>query len=247
MITERELNAVELSQTKKDFYQLWNETIDVATKLSNLWDPSSTNESDPGIVLLKVLTAIADKLNYQIDKNTLEAFMPSAAQEESMRKLCEMLGYDMKYYRSATTSVKISYLYLDTDGTFKTQGDEKYLSNTDENKVEIAKFTNIKDADDSVNYFTLDTVTLSYSKPIETVPCMEGTLVECETDDDNIISMLQLDDNNRYYLPESQIAENGIFVTNIEDGYELDLWEKVTNLNTQPNAKNVGNLDMILN
>jgi hypothetical protein len=32
-------------------------------------------------VLLKMLTAVADKLNYNIDKNTLEAFMPSASQE----------------------------------------------------------------------------------------------------------------------------------------------------------------------
>ena len=35
-----------------------------------------------------------------IDKNILEAFMPTAAQEESMRKLCEMMGYNMKYATS---------------------------------------------------------------------------------------------------------------------------------------------------
>lgn len=54
-----------------------------------------------------MLTAVADKLNYAIDKNTLEAFMPSAAQEESMRKLCSMLGYSMKYYQSAETTVTV--------------------------------------------------------------------------------------------------------------------------------------------
>ena len=109
MITNQEINAVKLSATKKDFYQIWNELLDTASKLSERWDPASTNESDPGIVLLKVLTAVADKLNYSIDTNILEAFMPTAAQEESMRKLTEMLGYSMKYYRSATTDVTISY------------------------------------------------------------------------------------------------------------------------------------------
>ena len=59
--------------------------------------------------MLKVLTAVADKLNYNIDINALESFMPSAAQEESMRKLTEMLGYTMKYYQSATTNVQIAY------------------------------------------------------------------------------------------------------------------------------------------
>ena len=105
--------------------------MDIAGKISERWDPSSTNESDPGIVLLKVLTAVADKLNYNIDANTLEAFMPSAAQEESMRKLTEMLGYDMKYYQSATTEVKITY----------NNNSEEPIGRT----LTIDKFTNLKD------------------------------------------------------------------------------------------------------
>ena len=68
MLTEKELNLLDLSATKKDFYQIWSELLEVSSKLSERWDPQSTNETDPGIVLLKVLTAIADKLNYNIDK-----------------------------------------------------------------------------------------------------------------------------------------------------------------------------------
>ena len=109
MITYSEENAVKLSATKKDFYQIWNELLETARKISERWDPTSTNESDPGIVLLKVLTAVADKLNYNIDKNTLEAFMPSATQVESMRKLTEMMGYPMKHYIAATCDANISY------------------------------------------------------------------------------------------------------------------------------------------
>jgi len=219
MITQQELTAVELSPTKKDFYQIWNELLETAAKLSERWDPASTNESDPGIVLLKVLTAVADKLNFTIDANTLEAFMPSAAQEESMRKLTEMLGYDMKYYQSATVDVKISY-----NGTNK---------DAIPNMLLIDKFTNIKDIDDSINYVTLSDVYLSTHGSSKVVSCIEGELVECETDDNNIISMMQLDDNHRYYLPETQIAENGIFIINVTDGVESDPWKKVTNLNVQ--------------
>ena len=109
MLTQNEITSLSLSPTKKDFVQIWNELLDVAGKLSERWDPTSTNESDPGIVLLKVLTGIADKLNYNIDKNILEAYMPTAAQTESMRKLCELVGYDIKYYQSAETTARISY------------------------------------------------------------------------------------------------------------------------------------------
>ena len=145
--------------------------------------------------------------------------MPSAAQEESMRKLCEMLGYDMKYYRSATTDVRITY---NNSGKDAING-----------VIAIDAFTNIKDVDGLVNYVTLNTVYLNANNTSKTVACMEGELVECETDDNNIVSLIHLDDNNRYYLPEVQIAENGIFITNVADAHESDRWEKVDNLNTR--------------
>lgn len=226
MITEREINECTLSPTKKDFYQIWNELLDTASALSSRWDPTSTNESDPGIVLLKVLTAVADKLNYEIDLNTLEGFMPSCAQEESMRKLTEMLGYNMRYYESATTDVKISY---NTSKAEIPAGE----------RIIIDRFTNIKDSEDSINYVTLNERSISRDQTSVVVPCIEGELVVCETDDNNVISINLLDSNHRYYLPETQIAENGIFVSNIDDSHESEEWTKVDNLNTIVAGKKV--------
>lgn len=215
MITTKEIDAVNLSPTKRDFYQIWNELIDAASKLSNRWDPSSTNESDPGIVLLKVLTAIADKLNYTIDKNILEAYMPSATQEESMRKLCDMLGYTMKYYRSATVPVRISYIGSDIDLA------------ADGVTIKIPQFTNLKNEDEDINYVTIKQITLSGDVTTDVVTAIEG---ECVEYDD--ITRDQLDDNHRYYLPESQIAENGIFLCAADNSKEV--YTQVDNLNTQP-------------
>ena len=227
MITNKEWQAVELSATKKDFYQIWNELLDTASKISERWSPESTNESDPGIVLLKVLTAVADKLNYNIDKNTLEAFLPSATQQESMRKICSMMGYNVKYYTSATTNVTITY----TPPTL-----DNYDTETINNKIfTLPIFTNIKNTDDDVNYITIEPVQFSgdWSARQQTVSCIEGELVECESDLDNLISLNLLDDNNRYYLPETQIAENGIFIYNSTNNQLSERWTKVDNLNTQ--------------
>lgn len=228
MITEKELQTVNLSASKKDFYQLWGELLDIAKKLSDRWDPTSTNESDPGIVLLKVLTAISDKLNYNIDKNILEAFMPSAAQRESMMKLCSMMGYTMKYYTSARTTVEFTYV-----------GDGNNLDDPVSLPVEgltIPRFTNIFNTDKTINYVTLDNVTLTSDTPRGSTPCIEGQLVECENNNNNIITINELDDNFRYYLPESSIAENGIFVYNISsDGINITEkeWVQTKNLNTE--------------
>lgn len=222
MYSTAELNAVELSPTKKDFYQIWNELLEVSGKLSARWDPTSTNESDPGIVLLKVLTAIADKLNYTIDANTLEAFMPSVAQEASMRKLCDMLGYSMRYFQAATTTARITY----TGDTLP--------SNT---SIFIDQFTNLKDTDGNINFVTTRAVSLSKSIRSATVDCMEGELVTCSTDNNNIISLANLDDNYRYYLPETQIASNGIFISDAAETRSFkanvgDTWKQCENLNT---------------
>ena len=110
MINEKEIEAVKLSALKSDFYQLWSELVETASKISERWSIDTTNEADPGVVLLKVLTAVADKLNYTINTNTLECFMPSAAQEESMRKLCDMLGYNMKYYHYLSIHITLFML-----------------------------------------------------------------------------------------------------------------------------------------
>jgi hypothetical protein len=227
MITNKELNEVTLSPTKKDYYQIWNELMELADKISERWSPASTNESDPGIVLLKVLTAVADKLNYNIDKNTLEAFMPSATQEDSMRKLTEMMGYEMQHYQSATGKVTIAYKSTNTTSIKEfTEG------------IYFPKFINIKNGDEDINYVTLEAFTLQLGQDSRDIAVIEGEVLDCEANNDNIITMLQLDDLNRYILPEYAVAENGIFVTNIKDSYESDLWRKEQNLNTQqPGSK----------
>ena len=238
MITKNEISSLTLSPTKKDFVQIWTELIEVASKITERWDPTSTNESDPGIVLLKALAGIADKLNYNIDKNILEAYMPTAAQMESMRKLCELVGYNVKYYQSAETKVRISYTGNTTD-----------LSEENEERLPpvgglpLPKFTTITNADKDKIFITTNEVPVLFtnSKPWVEVSCIEGQLSQCESvNENNLITLAQLDTNNRYYLPEIQIAENGIFVYNAltyagtSDFYDGDSWTSVTNLNTQP-------------
>lgn len=72
--TEQELEISNKSYTNKDFNTIYPELLDLVTKLTNKWDPTTSNESDPGVVLLKLWSILADKNNYNIDKNILETF-----------------------------------------------------------------------------------------------------------------------------------------------------------------------------
>lgn len=153
--------------------------------------------------------------------------MPSASQRESMMKLCDMMGYEMKYYRAATTLLTVKY-----NGDILGIGDGK-VSN-----FPIDIFTNFKDADGKVNYVSTEPALISSADPVE-IKAMAGELVACKTNDENnLIYLNNLDDNYRYYLPETAVAENGIFIVNADATTKgglitSDFWTRVSNLNTQ--------------
>ena len=94
-----------LSTTEKDFNSIWAEELDLTKTLTNRWDPSQSNESDPGVVLLKELAILGDKLNYNIDKNVLECFPLSVTQLGNARMLYDELGYKMHWYKSGIGQV----------------------------------------------------------------------------------------------------------------------------------------------
>lgn len=229
MITDSELRISNESYTRKDFYQIYPEILDLVNKITERWDPTSSNESDPGVVLLKLLAFIADKNNYNLDKNILECFMPSATQEDSMRKLCEMMGYNMKYYRSAETDV--SFMWVG-DVLPKTPTLNKYIL--------IDRFTELQDESGEVNYVLTEPVTLTYKGEVVTKPAIEGKLQEVQINNDNLVRLFNLDDRRRFYLPESQVAENGIWIwKDPEQGDDPDFWKKVENLNIQQPGQTV--------
>ncbi len=98
-----------ISYTNKDFRAIYEELLNLINDLTDRWDPKSTNESDPGLVLVKLKAFLADKLNYNIDKNILENFPSQATQRGNAQKLYDILGYGMKYYQSAVTTVTMRY------------------------------------------------------------------------------------------------------------------------------------------
>lgn len=216
MINEQELNISNKSYVNKDFQKLYPEILEVAKQLSSKWDPSTSNESDPGVVLLKLLAFVGDKINYNIDKNILEAFMPSATQESTMRNLCEINGYYPKYYRSAT--VDISFMYT---GSRLPEGQSFKLN---------ALETTVTDVDGQTTYTLLNDCTIFSRYTTVKSPAIEGKLESLTVNNNTQIHLANLDDNNRIYFPEKMVAENGIFVQKVSD--TASYWSKVDNLNT---------------
>ena len=226
MITENELQISNKSFTNKDFQTIYPEILNIAKSLSSRWDPSVSNESDPGIVLLKVLAFIADKNNYNIDKNVLENFMPSATQEASMRKLCDMMGYNIHYYKSATTDVSFTYT-----GTKDSAGKEQLIEG---DSFEFPKLeTTITDTDNTLTYTLIkNNITIHEKNVAVSGTFIEGTKSTINVGDSTIIQLSNLDDNNRIYFPEIMVAENGIFIEGGVTTTKDNNWTLVSNLNS---------------
>ena len=152
-----------LSYTNKDFESIYPELLDLVKVLTYKWDPSISNESDPGVILLKLNAIIADKCNYNSDKNVLECFPLSVTQDQNARQLFAQLGYYMHWYRSASTDVTLKWSQDTVDYSFN-----------------IPAFTMVSDTDKSVVYSligpTLGTSNTLFNVGDQTLPC-DGTAV----------------------------------------------------------------------
>lgn len=237
MITNKDLEIENISYTNKDFGQIYPELLELIKKMTDKWDPEATNESDPGIVLTKLVAFVCDKLNYNIDKNTLEQFITSATQETSMRRLTDMLGYNMRYYRSATT--KVSFRYLGEMGKTTTEDTEDVLST--KSQFFIKAFDTTFKTEDDIIYTLLEDLVVSTNQKLSTSKlAIQGelkqlTVLNSAQSNTNLIQLYNLDDQNRLYFPDIQVAENGIFIN--KDIYDKhmnpDAWRRVDNLNDQ--------------
>lgn len=219
-----------LSYVNKDFMTIYPEMLDLAKDLTNKWDPSQSNESDPGIVLIKEGAFVADHNNYNIDKNVLENFLPSATQDRSVRNITEMNGYTPRYYVSANGYVTFIWTQPEND------------ESTDQFSIPAFTFV-ISDEEETVSYTQIDDLAISGSGIPSTCRFIEGTIQTLSINDTSTISLENLDDNNRLYLPETMVAQNGIYIRNInKDDYE-GFWERNNYLLTQPLGSRIYKID----
>ena len=238
-MTQYERDLSNLSYTNKDFGKIYPELLDLVKKISYKWDPSQSDESDPGVVLLKLAALMADKNNYNIDKNILETFPLSVTQLQNARQLFEQCGYYMKYYRSATTNLSMTLVkgcepdISENDIAQLSPNDPAIDIEESQNARSyiIPKYTMVSDLENSVVYtLTQDVILRSDGVTVDNIPALQGVINTYTINGESVITAANLDYNNRLYFTEFDIAENGIFI----EGELNREWEKVDNLVLQP-------------
>ena len=210
------------SYINKDYQTIYPELVDIVSKLTNVINLRQTNESDPMVVLVKLMAFIADKLNYNVDINTLLSFMPTTTQDSSFRDLADINGYTMQYYKSASTKINIMY-------TGEVEKGNDYTFKPFE--------TTFTDASGEIIYTLVGdlsgigkNVTISKQGDTSIGVIYEGNAVDFSINNVNTIQLANLDSEHRLFLPEVMIASNIICVKNASSN-DWGEWEMVDNLN----------------
>ena len=216
-----------MSYTNKDFNSIYAELLDVADKISPEWHPSTSNESDPGVLLLKLDAILADKLNYNIDKNILEVFPDSVTQYPNARQIFEQCGYNMKHYQAAEVIVSLT---LDNEPNA-----DNFNEDEPARTYTLPRFTMLTDKDKSVIYTIVDPDIILKSDGLQCeFRALQGVKTDLVLNNERLITYSNLDYNNRIYFKQINVAENGIFIRSASDSQvDYNEWKKVDNLYTE--------------
>ena len=215
-MTQDEEIISNISYTNSDFRSIYPELLDTAKKLTNKWDPSLSNESDPGNILIKEAAIVGDKVNYHVDKNVLECFPLSATQQSSARQIYDLVGYDMHWYQSAEGNITFKLLKPTTS------------INASLNYFRITAGTVVSDTTGEYVYtLTQPTDPIQSTNTLYTAPAIQGTINLYEINGDPLITLNNLDENLRLYFPQNIISQNGIYV--FESNYNPEVSGFVNN------------------
>ncbi len=109
-------NQYDLNKTRythRDYESIKEDLINAIPSLTQEWTDRS--DSDPGIVLIKLMSMFGDTLSYNVDKIALELYIQTVTQRKNCSKILELLGYKMHWYRSARVVAHVR-LKAGTDG-----------------------------------------------------------------------------------------------------------------------------------
>lgn len=198
-----------LSYINKDFNSIWEEILEVVPKLTNKWRPGEANESDPLVVLLKELGIVSDKVNYNTDKNVLELFPDLVTQLRTAYSVFKSMGYNPNWYRSATTGITITY-----NGGISDANSTELDSSRRGQNYSLKLFTQVSDSDSTNIYTLLQKVDFVTGTPAQKlVPAIQGTINDFVINGNTLITIDNLDSQNRLYFVQPNVAQNGIFIS----------------------------------
>lgn len=140
-------SAKKLEYTSRDYVAILDDLIASIPGISQKWNSSDAN--DPGLILVKLMAMIGDMMQFNQDMQSLEIYPNSVTLRKNASSIYRLIGYKMKWYRSATLQANLVNTYsasatlprfctfvTDSGTTYCTFNQYELMSNTTNNGEE---------------------------------------------------------------------------------------------------------------
>lgn len=122
-----------LTYTSKDFEEIRSQLVQSIPLITNKW--SDFNETDIGITLIELWSAIGDMLSFYLDQQVNEVFLNTARQRKNIINLTKLIAYKLEHIVSSTSIIEFS------------------IQSPHTKRIEIPKYTRVASGGDDVVYF----------------------------------------------------------------------------------------------
>lgn len=222
-VEKKDYSAIKIDYTNKDYINILDDLINSIPGITQKWISTDTN--DPGMILVKLMAIVGDMLFYTQDMQSLEVYPSSVTQRKNAAAIYRLIGYKMKWYRSAQVEVNVINTYsqaatLPMFCTFTTEDDA----------ITYCNVTRIYELPSNMYNNGRETlVTLTQGIPVTPVRVSSNPYPDPGRPWHSIYGYNYTTDdviNNRIYLPHNNIDQDHIIL--IDDQNEV--WELRENI-----------------
>lgn len=220
-------NSSKISYTSRDYASILSDLVNAIPGVSKSW--TTTEESDPGIVLVKLISMLGDMLSFNLDQAALEVYPDTVRQRKNAAQIFKLIGYKMHWYRSATAFT--------------------YFTNTSTVAITVPRYTTFTTADTLISYTNIEqlelpansanngddvTTTLVQGRAV-TPTVLNSNRIPSDYNDpwhtvyDYNVNITQFTDH-RYYLKYQTADESNIVLIDNDDNESLQEWTLVDNI-----------------
>ena len=221
-IQKTDYNAVKIDYTDKDYINILTDLINSIPGITQKW--KSTDENDPGMILVKLMAIVGDMLFYNQDMQSLEVYPNSVTQRKNAASIYKLIGYKMRWYKSAELEANIVNTFSNgaTMPRFCT-------FTTDNNEITYTTFDQYELPSNMTNNGLETLITLVQGIPVTPSRTSNNPYPESGKPWHSIYGYNYTSDdiiNNRIYLKDSNIDQDHIIL--IDD--QNDQWDLRENI-----------------
>lgn len=207
-ITKSDYSAKKVDYTSKDYVTILDDLINSISGISQKWN--STDQNDPGLILVKLMSILGDMLFYNQDMQSLEVYPNSVTQRKNAATIYKLIGYKMRWYKSATLQANIVNTYSNgaTMPRFCTFA-------TDNNAVVYTTFDDYELPSNMTNNGLETLIELVQGVPVTPVRVSNNPYPEVGKPWHSIYGYNYTEDdivNNRLYLKDTNIDQDHIIL-----------------------------------